>query len=212
MTTFNLITQTIKVPQVDFIAATHSNKEFAITYTGNIEYAPFENYPYIFMGRAIRSIVSNQPTPITQSLGKDYKLTIEGPNLAIQCSLAWQNILNINARYASYDDSTGDGVGEFADKEMEDMGWHATDFDLDYRTMVEHIEKTSSGLLFCIEHQEPNYRFSGIAFLDNLTQARKNLKDFCVNYIQDKLNNDEDFARDTLDEDQEKALAFFGIN
>lgn len=210
MTYFNLIKENVLVNQVDFIAAVNKGVEFSITHEGEIVYTPIAR-PVIFTGKAQRAQgVTTKAIPITQTLGRNYNITLKGPQLEIKASTNWQDIIGFNMAQAHYDDSTGDGISVFGDKEMEDMGWHATDFDIDYRTIVEYIEPVVAGVIFCIERDEP-YQFSGFGFFDDIEEARQELKSYLIKTIQDKLENDSDYAKDELDDDQLKALEFFGL-
>lgn len=214
MKTFNLVEETIAVNQVDFISAVNKGAEFAITYEGEIVTGDLETItlPVIFKGKATRqSAVSAKPTPITEALGKHYRIALNGPKLEIKASMNWQEIIGFNMDSASYDDTTGDGISHFTDREMEDMGWHATEFDITYRTMVEHLESNVEGLIFCIEQKDP-YQFSGFGFFADDAQAREVLKTFLVATIKEKMATDEIYAKEGLDDDQIEALEFFGID
>ena len=212
MKKFNLIDELISVSQVDFIEALKSKKAFAICYDGTISYELDTQKPVIYKGRPqTLNSVSGTSVPITQILGKEYTITLNGPKLDIKASMAWQSIIALNIESASYDDTTGDGISHFTDDILEDMGWHATDFDINYREMVEYLEeKLDEGLIFCIERDEP-YQFSGFGFIFNHEKARELLKEYIVSRIQKLRADDPLFSDENLDEDQEEALAFFGL-
>jgi hypothetical protein len=91
---------------------------------------------------------------------------------------------------------------------MKDMGWTATDFDIDYRDMVEEIESKVDGVIFCIEQESP-YQFSGMGIVFNIQEARDVLFNYCQNIIKEKLANDPDFTPDKLTDDEEAAAKFF---
>ncbi|KIM10247.1 MAG: hypothetical protein KU37_11360 [Sulfuricurvum sp. PC08-66] len=210
MTKINLLSHKILIPQVDFIQAVNSQKPFTIALDGTLSFTPLQ-VPSIFHGVGARNNAAlGKPTPITQTLGPSYTLTLQGPQIAIDCSMAWQTITTLNLPNASYDDASGDGISEFGDDELESIGWHATDFDIDYRSMVEHLEAHAKGVLLCIEREEP-YHFSGLGFLEDLTEARALLRQYCIDTIHDKIAHDANYAPNSLDSDQRKALDYFGI-
>ncbi|MEA3228530.1 MAG: hypothetical protein U9P38_05585, partial [Campylobacterota bacterium] len=99
---------------------------------------------------------------------------------------------------------------EFSHKELEDMGWHATDFNADYRDLVTLLEEKCEGTVLCIEQEEP-YQFSGLGFIADNEEAKTVMFTHCQNHIKDKIANDEDFELDGLTEDEIKAAKFFGV-
>jgi hypothetical protein len=126
--------------------------------------------------------------------------------LLIKAFGAWQNIIGYNHKRAMYDDTSGDGIAEFADKTLEEIGWHATEFNIRYREIVEQFEEQCDGILICIEKEEP-YQFSGLGFVFDIEHTRKIAFEYCAKAIKDKLENDEDYA--TLTDDEEDAKNYF---
>ena len=124
----------------------------------------------------------------------------------IKAAGAWQNIIRLNRLRSLYDDTTADGIDRFSDAPIEEMGWHATEFSISYRDIAEVIEARCEGLLLCIEQEEP-YQFSGLGFVFDIDHARNLGYAFCAATVKDKLENDEDFA--TLTDDEEEAAVFF---
>ena len=94
------------------------------------------------------------------------------------------------------------------DKELEDMGWMITDFDVKYRTIVEMFEEETDITLLCYE-QEEHYQFSGLGYFDDIKHAREVLFSYCQKTIKDKIENDTDYAKNDLDDEQIEAAEFF---
>lgn len=211
MKKFNLFKEIIVVPKSDFLLAANSAKKFAIRYDGKIVFEPFEpNLIAIYEGSVppVSPLSPNLARPINEMLGKNYKIVEDDDRLLIKASAAWQDIIGFNRLRALYDDTTGDGIAEFSDKALEQMGWHATEFNIQYRDIVELFERECDGVLICIEQEEP-YQFSGLGFIFDLEHARKIALDYCTRTIQDKMANDEDFS--TLTDDETEAAEFFHL-
>jgi hypothetical protein len=209
MKKFNLFKEIIVVTKTDFLHAINSSKRFAISYNGTITYEPFaSNLISIYEGSIppISPLSTNLSRPISEMLGKEYRIVEDDDRILIKASGAWQNIIGYNQKRALYDDTTGDGIAEFSDKELEEMGWHATEFNIGYREIVEQFELQCEGILLCIEQEEP-YQFSGLGFVFDLEHARRVGFEYCVNDIKNKIANDEDFA--TLNDDEKEAAEFF---
>jgi hypothetical protein len=209
MKKFNLFKEIIVVSREDFMRAINSHKKFAIAVDGTIAYEPFKpNLISIYEGSIplISPLSTNLSRPIVEMLGKEYRIVEDDERILIKASGAWQNIIGYNQKRALYDDTTGDGIAEFSDKTLEDMGWHATEFNISYREIVEQFEEQCEGILICIEQEEP-YQFSGLGFVFDLEHARKIGFEYCAKVIKEKLENDEDFA--TLSDDEEEAAEFF---
>lgn len=213
MKKFNLIKEIIVIKRDDLLKAINTNKEFAINYKGEVVMPPYaEHEIFVFKGKAeapkVTALSMPKPQTIAQILGKNYKVVEDEERILIKAAGNWQELIGINLPNAEYDDTTSDGVAEFGDKEMEEMGWIATDFDIDYRDMVDELEAKVDGVLLCIEQEEP-YQFSGMGIVFNIQQARDILFDYCQNIIKEKLANDPDFAPDNLTDDEEAAAKFF---
>lgn len=204
MKKFNLFKEIIIVSKNDFLRAANSAKRFAITYKGEIVFEPFESSLISVFEGSIPPLYLSRP--INAMLGDNYRVVEDDDRLLIKASGAWQSIIGYNQKRALYDDTTGDGIAEFSDKKLEDMGWHATEFNIGYRDIVERFEEECEGILLCIEQEEP-YQFSGLGFVFNIDHARQIGFEYCVEVIKEKLENDEDFA--TLTEDEEEAKDYF---
>lgn len=211
MKKFNLFKEIVVVAKNDFLNAVNSAKTFAITLSGEIRYAPFsEDTISIFEGQIppISPLSTTLSRPISEMLGKEYRVVEDDDRILIKAAGAWQKIIQMNRLRALYDDTTADGIDKFADKELEQIGWHATEFNITYREIVEMFESKAEGVVLCIEQEEP-YQFSGLGFVSDIEQTRKVAFDFCISTIKEKLANDPDYA--TLSDDEEEAAEFFKI-
>jgi len=204
MKKFNLIKEIIKTDKYKLSKAIASNKIFAINIYGNILYEPFGNDEIlIYKDKAQDNIIS-------KSLGKNYQVVEDDDIVLIKAFSNWQEIISINIKNSSYDDTTADGVAEFSDTNLENIGWYATEFDIDYRTIVEAIEKKCDGVLLCIEQDEP-YQFSGMGFIKNNQETYEFVFEFCQNIIKEKMQTDSYFQIDKLTEDEKEAAKFFKV-
>lgn len=209
MKKFNLFNEIIVVKRNDFMRGLNSNKRFAISYTGDVVFEPFPaDLISIYEGiiPPVSPLATNLARPLTDILGKNYRIVEDEERILIKATAAWQSIIGFNRLRAQYDDTTGDGIAEFSDKTLETMGWHATEFNIQYRDIVDQFEEQCEGVLICIEQEEP-YQFSGMGFVFDIKEAQKIAFDYCVNVIQDKLANDEEFS--TLSYDEEEAKEYF---
>jgi len=213
MKKFNLFKEIIIVEKAALVSAINSSKVFAITISGEVKYEPFgDKEIFIYQGKYIpeqTSALKPAQTPKLESmLGKNYQLVVDDNRVLVKAFSNWQELITINTPRSSYDDTTADGVAEFADKELENIGWQITEFNVRYRELVEVLEDKCDGTVLCIEQEEP-YQFSGLGFIADDAEAQKVLYDYCQKIVKDKLANDDDFDRDDLDEDQEEAAKFF---
>ncbi|MBU1642280.1 hypothetical protein KKE54_02875 [bacterium] len=213
MKKFNLLKEIIVIQRDALLKAINTNQEFAISYKGDVVYPPFDAKEiFVFKGKAAAPKTSAlsmpQPQSIAQILGSNYKVVEDEERVLIKAGGNWQALIAANIPNSDYDDTTGDGISEFADEQLEDMGWHATEYSIDYRDMVTQLEESADGILFCIERDEP-YQFSGLGYLFDIEEARQLVYGYCQNIIKDKLANDPDFAPDKLTDDEEKAARYF---
>lgn len=211
MKKFNLFKEIIVLQRVDFMNAINSHKKFAITHEGKIEFEPFSPTTIAIFEGSIpppSPLSATLSRPIPEMLGKDYRIVEDDDRILIKASPAWQSIIGYNRVRALYDDTTADGIDKFADKELEQIGWHATEFNITYREIVEQFEIACDGMVICIEQEEP-YQFSGLGFVTDIEQARRVAFDFCVSTIKEKLANDPDYA--ILSNDEEEAAEFFKV-
>lgn len=215
MKKFNLFKEIIITNKQSLLTAINSSKVFGIKIDGEIVYEPFnEKDIFIYQGKHTpmqsNALMPTKSPSLQELLGKNYQIVEDEDRVLIKAFSNWQELIGVNMPRASYDDTTADGVAEFADKDLEDIGWNATEFDIKYRTLVELLEEKCEGTLLCIEQEEP-YQFSGLGFLSNDTQAKEILFNYCQNHIQQLMKEDKDYSKDMLDDDQEEAAEFFNL-
>lgn len=209
MKKFNLFREIIVADRSDLLRAASSHKKFAIAYDGKIVYEPFPpSLISVFEGLVppLSPLSTTTSRPIGSMLGDAYRIVEDDERILIKASGAWQSIIGWNRRRALYDDTSGDGIAEFSDKALEETGWHATEFNISYRDIVEQLEEKCEGVLLCIEQEEP-YQFSGLGFVSDMEHARNVGFEYCAATVKEKLANDEDFA--SLTGDEEEAAEFF---
>ena len=215
MKKFNLFNEIIIVEKQSLLNAINSTKIFGININGEIVYEPFnEKEILIYKGsHAPQTEISLTPSnniSLVTILGKNYQVVEDESRVLIKAFSNWQELIGVNTPRSSYDDTTADGVAEFSCKELEDIGWQATEFNISYRTLVEVLEEKCEGVILCIEQEEP-YQFSGLGFLANNEDASKVIFEYCQKHVKDKIDNDDDYKRDELDDDQLEALEFFKL-
>jgi hypothetical protein len=142
--------------------------------------------------------------------GANYQIAEDGDRALIKAFSNWQNIIGFNTDGASYDDTTADGVAEFSNKELENIGWHATEFNINYRTLVEVLEDECEGIVLCIEQEEP-YQFSGLGFLSDNEHAKEVLFEYSKKEAKKLMAEDKHFAKDNLEDDELEAAEFFEL-
>ncbi|MFA6191532.1 MAG: hypothetical protein WC665_04190 [Sulfurimonas sp.] len=215
MKKFNIFKEIIIVNKPSLLEAINASKAYAIDINGDIKYEPFkENDILIYHGKHIShptsaSTPSSRPS-LEAMLGKNYQVVEDDDRVLIKAFLNWQEIIKLNAQRASYDDTTGDGVAEFSNKELEDIGWNATEFNINYRNLVELLEEKCEGTLICIEQEEP-YQFSGLGFLSDSTHAKEVLYSYCQSEIKKLIAEDEDYKKENLTDDELEAAEFFKL-
>ncbi len=209
MKKFNLFKEIIIVNRNDFMHGLNSNQRFAISTRGEVVFEPFSpDLISIYEGSipTVSPLATNLARPLSDILGKNYQILEDDDRILIKAAAAWQSIIGFNRTRALYDDTTGDGIAEFSDKTLESIGWHATEFHIKYRDIVDQFEEICEGTLICIEQEEP-YQFSGLGFIVNIEEAQKLSFDYCAAIIKDKIANDDEFS--TLSDDEEEAASFF---
>jgi hypothetical protein len=209
----NLLKEIIIVNKNDLLQAINSQKYFGITVDGKITYTPDEEV-VIFKTKhtpTTSALTPPKPLDIAELLGSNYKIATNEEHIGIKASLAWQDIITMNYDLAMYDDTTGDGIDEFADKKLEELGWWADEFEIKYRELVEVLEKTAQGLLLCIEQEEPSYRFSGLGFVFDVEEAYNILFQYAQEKIAKKMKEDPLFAPDKLTDDEKEAAQYFKL-
>ena len=215
MKKFNLFNEIIIAKKSELLNAINTNKEFSITTEGKVKYAPYETSDiFIFRGKHTPAPTNAMTPPkhfsLSDIFGKNYQIVEDGDRVLIKAFSNWQELIGLNTPNASYDDTTADGVAEFSNKELEDIGWYATDFNANYRDLVDILENHCKGTILCIEQEEP-YQFSGLGFIADNKEAKTILFEHCQNYIKDKIANDEDFKKDLLEDDEITAAKFFDV-
>ncbi|MBN2870819.1 MAG: hypothetical protein JXK04_07695 [Campylobacterales bacterium] len=209
MKKFNLFKEIIVVSKTELLKAAGSQKKFAIATSGEIVCEPFpETLISVFEGAVppLSPLSTTTSRPIASMLGDPYRVVEDDDRILIKASGAWQKIIGWNRDRALYDDTSGDGIAEFSDKDLETTGWHATEFNISYREIVEQFETKCEGILLCIEQEEP-YQFSGLGFVSDIAHARQVGYDYCADVARDKVANDEDYA--TLTKDEAEAAEYF---
>ena len=215
MKKFNLFNEIIIAKKTDLLNAINTSKEFVVTINGEVKHEPYLTTDvFVYKGKHTKAPVSAMMPIKVPSLsdifGKNYQIVEDGERVLIKAFSNWQELIGLNTPNASYDDTTADGVAEFSNKDLEEMGWYATDFNVDYRDLVTLLEEQCEGTVLCIEQEEP-YQFSGLGFIANHEEAKKVMFLHCQNHIKDKIANDEDFEKDGLTEDEITAGVFFGV-
>ncbi len=215
MKKFNLFKEIIKVDKTELIQAINSGKRFGIDIEGNIKYAPYENREIlIFSGeykpQAVSALMPPKQPKIEDIFGKNYQIVEDDERVLIKAFSNWQELIGLNMPRASYDDTTADGVAEFSNKELEDIGWNATEFNIDYRTLVELIEDKCEGVILCIEQEEP-YQFSGLGFIGDDDEAKKVIYEYSQEVAKTMIAENPLYAPDKLSDDEEEAAEFFKV-
>ena len=145
MKKFNLFNEIITANKTDLMNAINSSKEFVITTDGSVKYAPFTDNIFIFKGKHTKAPISAMTPPkvptLAEIFGTKYQVVEDGERVLIKAFSNWQELILLNTPNASYDDTTADGIAEFSNKELEDIGWYATDFNVDYRDLVTLLEE-----------------------------------------------------------------------
>lgn len=216
MKKFNLFNEIITVNKQDLLHAINKNEVFGINIAGEILTNDTNNKEiYIYKDKVeivtTTGLTAQKPQTLQDMFGKNYQVVEDGEKVLIKAFSNWQGLIAINTPNASYDDTTADGVAEFGNKDLEDLGWNATDFNIDYRNLVEVLEEKCEGTILCIEQEEP-YQFSGLGFIADDKEAYKTLFEYSQERIQKLMLEDSDFAKDNLDDDELTALEFFKLD
>lgn len=215
MKKFNLFKEIIIVDKNKLLQAINSSKVFGINISGEIKYEPFENKEIlVYQGKhtpqTTNALMPNKAPSLESMLGKNYQLVIDDERVLIKAFSNWQELIGVNVPRASYDDTTGDGVAEFSNKKLEEIGWHATEFNINYRTLVEYLEENCEGTLLCIEQEEP-YQFSGLAFLKDEEEAAKVLFEYAQHQAKKLMEEDPLYTVENLNDDEKEAAEFFKL-
>jgi hypothetical protein len=134
MKKFNLVKEIIVVDSNKLLQAVNSKKRFAITHKGDIKYAPFDSKDiFIFQSSDDTKPISSTSLgtiDYTALFGNTYQIVEDGERILIKAAGAWKNIIEINIENAEYDDTSSDGIAEFSDKKLEEIGWNATELQV----------------------------------------------------------------------------------
>jgi len=215
MKKFNLFNEIITVNKQELLQAINSAKEYGINIKGEIKYLPFDEKEILIYQEKHSPQPTNAPMPsqapsLAEIFGSNYQVVEDSDRVLMKAFSNWQELIKVNLPRASYDDTTGDGVDKFANSDLEDIGWQATEFNITYRTLVDVLEKECEGTLFCIEQEEP-YQFSGLGFLDNDIEAKEILFAYCQKEIKKIMHEDPLYAKDKLSDDEQEAAEFFNV-
>ena len=205
MKKFNLFNEIITAKTREIKEAIDSGEKFAINSDGQILQRDLKEGDII-----IYSGIADNNVGLEKALGAKYQVVVSEDRVLIKAFSNWQEIIAINTPLASYDDTTADGVAEFSDKDLEEIGWQATEYNINYRSLVELLEEKVEGVTLCIEQEEP-YQFSGFGFITNNTQAKDVMYEYCKEVVKNKLENDDNFKEEYLEDDQFEAKEFFGL-
>ncbi|MEN4052850.1 MULTISPECIES: hypothetical protein [Sulfurimonas] len=216
MKKFNLFNEIIIVNKKELLSAINTQKEFGINIKGEIVTPPFTNKEIlIYQGKhtpaQTNALMPSKAPSLTEILGDKYQIVEDDERVLIKAFSNWQALIKINTPRASYDDTTGDGVSEFSNTELEDIGWNATEFNITYRELVEVLEEKCEGTLLCIEQEEPSYQFSGLGFLADDKEAKETLFNYCQEKIKKIMQEDPLYAKEKLSDDEEEAAEFFAV-
>jgi len=216
MKTFNLLNEIIVLDKAALLRAINAASEFAVTISGDIVTGDaLTQGILIFKGSAAPVPASPLRAPAAPDLGnvfgEGYRVVEDDDRVLIKAAGAWRNsIIALNLPRCDYDDTSADGLSYFSDAALEEIGWHATEFGIDYREIVGRIESDVPGTLLCIEQAEP-YQFSGMGFIDDREQARRIAFDFCKEKITALMEEDADYAPEGLSGDERDTAVYFGL-
>ncbi len=213
MKKFNLFNEIIIVDKQELLNALNSAKEYGINIKGEIKYAPFyKKEILIYQGKhssqSTNTLIRRREPSLAEIFGTNYQIVEDDNRVLIKAFSNWQELIKVNTSRASYDDTTGDGVDKFADEALEAIGWNATEFNINYRTLVDILEEECEGTLFCIEQEEP-YQFSGLGFLKNDKKAQEVLFNYCEQEIKNMMREDPLYEKDKCSDDEKEAAKFF---
>ncbi len=205
MRKFNLYSEIITVDKAKLLQVKDAQVEFVIDINGEIKTAPYsKSTPLIYKG------IGSKNMPLKDLFDSGYTLSEFEDIVELRAFHAWGDLVTLNRANATYDDTSADGIDGFATKDMEQIAWHATEFDIDYRELVDVLEAKCDGVLLHIEVEDP-YRFSGLGFIPDLYDAYQKLYAHCQNRIKNLIENDEDYDKDMLSFDELEAAKYFKV-
>lgn len=191
---------------LDFI---NEKKEFEIDIFGTIseKNSTSKKTPLIFQGQIEPNSMLDLPQIIANGFGNNYKPQVNANSCTLIPVGAWQSIIDLNQSRMSYFDHQTDGVEVFEDKVLEEIGWHAIPFNINYRQISAYLEASCEGTFVFYDN---GMHFNGFVILDDINDAKEKMTTYVVNEINNKIANGEIDTND-LDDDQEESLAFFNI-
>jgi len=214
VTFHNLMKQSVEVDKKSFLDCINARRPIGITIDGEIvtgKAGDLPPQPYLFVGtpRSLTGGATVEATPLAKILGESYEVRDEGEKITIYAGRAWQELLAANAPFATYQDTTADGIVEFSDEALENLIWYSCEFGINHRDVAEHLEERMDGRIVCIENERP-YSFTGSAFIDDLEAARCIAFDFIRSVLSRKIEEGT-IDPDDLSKEEEEALNFFGL-
>ena len=209
MKVFNLIEEIIVLDKETFLETLNSNKEFGINIASEIVYAQFQKHDILIYKTPPQSaMIAGQMLTVEDALKNKFQWLIDDDRILIKAAPNWNEIITLNKIRASYDDTTGYGVASFMDMGLQEMGGHATEFNIDYRDIVTFLEEHCEGTILCIATKEP-FMFHGLGFFADNQQAKKIMYEYCQTAIKKLLEEGTEFNIDTINSDHADAAEYF---
>jgi hypothetical protein len=212
----DLANNIIAINNLAFAKAIYSAEDFAISLSGKI--INFKNKNKIFYNFDDIIIFNGKASLINklEPLGNSFKIKSNFSQVSISIQHSFNKIFDLNRHLALYEDTSSEGIDNFRDKILEEIGWNAIEFGITYRKLVEFLEENGNGVLIFFENSDPNlYSFNGLAFanLDNLELNRKILKDFVKNEIKNQIDNNlGGWKKYGFSDEQISALKYFEVD
>ncbi len=214
MREFNLIKEKIVVEKKALMFAINTHKLFGITIEGQVIFDELDQNILIYKGSVeevpLSGMMHVKGRNLSDIFGKFYKIEEDDESVIFDAHMAWQDIVLHNVRNATYDDSTSDGIIGFSDEVLEDMSWHSVEFGITNRYIADEIEKSCDGILFSLHRDEP-FHFSALGYIKDIECAREITKKLIVTTIKEKIENDPEFKRENLTDDEVEAAEYFGV-
>lgn len=204
MKRFNLLNETIVTNKVELLGAINSSKIFAINIKGKILYEPFSSEDILIFIKEGDNTISSDGIKYETILGYGYGIVEHEDTISIKAYSNWKDIVRWNTTHASY----FNGVMEFSNKDLEDIRWHAKEFGISYKELIDLLEKKCDGTLLYVEQEEP-FIFSTIGFLKDNDNAKEVLFRFCQTIVKNMIENDDDLEIANMEDDEAFAASFF---
>ena len=214
MRKINLATDRVRVDKKALLDAVNSGEKFGITVEGEVCRAPFDPKKlWIFQGeKPAASPISGGGADLWSGLfPAGYRVEEDETKLTIDASGAWNDIVALNRAGALYDDTTNEGIMDFADEELEEINWHSIEFGITARNIAEIIESNCEGTLFCLHREEP-FVFSALVYVDDIEAVRETVRNTVKTRIERLIQTDPDYHPSLFDEEQEEAAEYLGLS